>query len=176
MAESNAVPEVSTPDSGPKGAEETAATRAGPFHDRSTESLPAGDRTDALIAERVFGWRWAPDGDGGGTLWMPDGQMAALWYPGDVIVTSSALPHYSTDIAAAWLVVERLRSGDAARSWTFELRDNSEHGGPEEWLARFIRYDAALDEQRAPESWTCESAAPLAICRAALLANAEAAS
>jgi hypothetical protein len=60
--------------------------------------MEAGRELDALIAERVMGWRQ--------TLFsnFPD-QLEPPDEPGK----ARSVPHYSTDIAAAWLVVEKMR-------------------------------------------------------------------
>jgi hypothetical protein len=57
------------------------------------DELPAGRELDALVAERVLGLRIDD-------AWFqhPDGRR----------VSSDGLPHYSTDIAAAWQVVDKL--------------------------------------------------------------------
>lgn len=83
---------------------------------------------DALIAENVFGWvsRWHADVQLR-TWGRPD-------YPGTVFAERD-LPHYSTDIAAAWQVVEKMMSegfgyqvsGAATESACFrKLRDDIE--------------------------------------------------
>lgn len=56
--------------------------------------MDAGRELDALIAEKVMGWTWK-EVEGEQYLYPPR--------PGDVNI-----PHYSTDIAAAWQVVEKL--------------------------------------------------------------------
>ena len=66
------------------------------------------------------------------------------------------IPRYSTDIVAAWLVVEYMR----ADGWFFSL--NNCAGG---WTAWFVRVDGDR-EHRA----VAERSAPLAICHAALAA------
>ena len=61
--------------------------------------MKAGRELDALVAEKVMGWTWD-----GKTAWSPTGSR--LW-----MVRKDPywwLPYYSTDIAAAWEVVEKL--------------------------------------------------------------------
>ena len=87
---------------------------------------PAGRRMDYWVSQRVFD-RW------------PDS------------LTADMVPDYSTDIAAAWQVVEKLvSSGWGAFGW-----DGFDHG--HRWIVGFgnSRAEAAT--------------MPLAVCRAALL-------
>lgn len=58
--------------------------------------LTAGRELDALVAEKVMGW--APRDAGAGDRLIYVGAWAHC----------ESLPHYSTDIAAAWQVVEKL--------------------------------------------------------------------
>lgn len=113
-----------------------------------SEQLPAGRELDALIAEHVMGWQqvltFTADTKEGQYEWI------------DPDLTSQALPHYSTDIAAAWLVVQKIES--------FSLI------APGAWYAG--------GEYHNEDRWCCETAttiaygdtAPHAICLAALKA------
>lgn len=100
--------------------------------------LPAGRELDALVAEKVMGdtrFRQVP---------------RAQWY--------LVLDHYSTDIAAAWLVVENavgrgMPAGiNVAMNWA---------GDPDGYVAEWAGVRELADT------------APLAICRAALRAVGE---
>lgn len=112
----------------------------------------AGLELDALIAEKVMGYeRWEED------LWVATSDGFA-----------DELPHFSTDIAAAWEVVEKMRVQGVhlgVAPW-----------GKDEWEA-FEKMDH-LNEAR---QWVSSrgddcvhvfgvDTAPLAICRAALAA------
>ena len=82
--------------------------------------MNAGRELDALIAEQVMGWRCDP-----GLANEPDGTInTAFWYPPEWDTELGAwpstmgrqqhgpydlVPHYSTSIADAWLVVEKFR-------------------------------------------------------------------
>jgi len=88
-------------------------------------AMKPGRELDALIAEKVMGWSWGIIGD--------------------------LIPAYSTDISAAWEVVEEM--GDC-----LHLRQHGEQG---EWEAWFCGY---------PNSKAHGETAPEAICKAALLA------
>lgn len=121
----------------------------------------AGFKLDALIDERVFGhsigWRnsfsWRTDiideikGNSRGYDLISESRIAGAW-----------IPHYSTSIADAWLVVERLCDD----GWTFELT-NSEQPAAGFWLLGGIRGRWALRYSNA-------DTAPLALCLAALKA------
>lgn len=112
---------------------------------------------DAEIERRLFGRQVVDDPDssrGISVLW-PDGTLREL-------------PHYHRDIAAAWLVVERLRQLGLLGRLTLEMEllfFESEH------------YKGSVAEgypkDCPPFLWLFESAAPAVICRAALTAVAE---
>lgn len=101
-------------------------------------NMPAGREMDALIREKIF--RRMPP--------RKDGELTRSWLDGYLCQDT----YYSTDISAAWEVVEKqnvfqvIKSGDA-------------------WMVRY--HDGTyMDSVMAPT-------APLAICRAALLAVME---
>lgn len=121
-------------------------------------NMPAGNDLDALVAEKVMGWTWR--------AFQPAheiGDLVRRPYPPDWsaiprLVASgnerlaggwdSDLPRYSTDIAAAWEVVDRM----------VELGDHI--------LGRF---DGELDGMQPIHTMNAVEAS-LSICRAALLA------
>jgi hypothetical protein len=70
---------------------------------------------------------------------------------------------YSTDIAAAWTVVEKLREG----KYEFTLFNDSDKTG-EIWRVYFGPTDSLLEDALLPA--VDADTAPLAICRAALCA------
>lgn len=110
--------------------------------------LDAGRQLDALVAEKVLKFKL-------------DYEFADIYngplVPGlrDQYDEMGILPHYSTDIAAAWEVVERMRSG----GWRLELRDWVTY-----WSARF---NSDPDSQG---RFAKEEDVPHAICLAALKA------
>ena len=69
-----------------------------------TTEMVAGRELDALVAERVMGWTGIERHIRGGIAMPP-------WPSGLDPVTSAyrTIPRYSTSIADAWLVVERMR-------------------------------------------------------------------
>ena len=139
---------------------------------------------DAEIAEKVMGWtpwgrnawlkpRHVPSADFPGTTydeWDSKGPHPGLRPPdgsGVHYFCSCAenggrtdphveIPPFSTDIAAAWMVVERMRE----LGWFFEVSAECDS----QWVAYFDK-----------ERYASEAAdtAPLAICRAALRARGE---
>lgn len=111
--------------------------------------LVAGSQLDALIYEQFFG-----------------GQPGE-WYD----IDDDLAPHYSTDIAAAWQLVEKI--------WRTRKTDDLyphdylrlEYSG-DTWYVS-LTYDAALDCGHQSETMLSEGdTAPLTICRAALQAVA----
>ncbi len=125
-------------------------------------TLPAGVALDVLVAERVFGFVWRDAGDGewqlsdGRTMW-----EYARRYP-DQGMSVGLLESYSSDIAAAWRVVDRLRADRP-----FTMHDIDGVGGT--WMATFEV--VAAGRAGRGRIYSGEGAtAPLAICRAALAA------
>jgi len=116
-------------------------------------AMPAGPEMDALVAERVMGWTWEPG------PYLQDPETPRRAHPQS---TRNAPDPYSTNIAAAWLVVEKLNDKKIAEaggdwSWPVEITYICDEGR-EGWCVQFQgRHDAVAEP------------APLAICRAALL-------
>lgn len=69
-------------------------------------SLPAGRELDALIAEKVFGitTRWRDGSNYGGD------PTRYLEYGKQTLGVGTQVPNYSTDILAAWEIVEAMKS------------------------------------------------------------------
>lgn len=115
--------------------------------------LDAGRELDALIAEKVMGWTWDES-----TAWSPSGgRNSRTGRPDDPWWW---LPHYSTDIAAAWEVFEKIPMTIYAPHASLAA---GEYENVDQWVA----------EARLPSKESIsESAdtAPLAICLAALKA------
>lgn len=130
------------------------------------DALPAGRELDALVAERVMGWQLVPAVNGIESPWWWDanGPVHSMdksdwrggWYP-------------STNIAAAWEVVERM----GADGWDAEL--DQFHNFMHIWDACFRKLDNRDQGQWLELRTGRADAAPLAICRAALKAVASAA-
>lgn len=135
-------------------------------------ALVAGRELDALVAEKVMGWVWATAG-----LGVPEDRRRAWLKPtlssidiewrgeikakhrGVAAAEFGDVPHYSTSIADAWTVVEKLNNniGDVH---LYATRDGfsvhiHEDGTEDVWRASVDPRDGGM---------------PLAICRAALCA------
>lgn len=110
----------------------------------STTDLVAGRELDALVAEEVMGFHEV----------MTEYYVASADDAPELDVR--VIPCFSTDIAAAWLVVKKL-TGNTGSDYDLELTIASSKGG---WCtASFL-----------PETKGWGETAPLAICRAALAA------
>jgi hypothetical protein len=112
-------------------------------------NMPAGYEMNKLIAEHIFGMRIEENhGLAGGFYWVGNGVQF-----GDMRVQN--VPDYSTDIEAAWKVVEKM----VRFSITIE-------SFPKGVLCRFF----GAGQTTAGDAVGWADTAPLAICRAALLA------
>lgn len=103
--------------------------------------MKPGRELDALVAEKVMGWkkdrvRVGRNSGDGTTFWTIDalrfGDRIHALEPHDQPLNVPGLPPYSTDIAAAWEVVDNMR----ARNLEFEI-SSAPHRLP--WLAKFGR-------------------------------------
>jgi hypothetical protein len=111
--------------------------------------MNAGRELDALVAEKVMGWKVRPDR-----------------YPVDATGQSQfRVPEYSTDIAAAWRVVEQMRQV----GWFVQIHDHTTSWevalGRPEWVTSDL-YQARVMPSASSVT------APHAICLAALAALA----
>lgn len=151
---------------------------------RETVELVTGRALDALVAEKVMGLH--REDIAAGSLRTPYGTPfptcdAALFFTPEGLQEYQTdfrfennmflldiehperghwdiLPHYSTDIAAAWQIVDHLRSGERG----FNLFAANSASFPA-WIATFYP-DAYEDHEAAADT------APMAICLAALAA------
>lgn len=125
--------------------------------DALSGGVEAGRELDARVAAEVMGW-------------MPEKCASVVERP-LVRRTGSAawtpLPRFSTWIDAAWLVVEKMRETHWATVEGIGRPDPV-------WRAKFERMSDVVTGQSWPPSVQIASTAPLAICRAALLATAAA--
>lgn len=110
-----------------------------------SDELKPGRELDALVAEKVMG--------------VKDPQMFPNF--------GAAVPRYSTDIASAWLVVEKMREN---------IKDVLTLAGPSDetpkWWATFDKKWHGRASQNLFE-WESGDTAPHAICLAALKAVGE---
>lgn len=127
----------------------------------------AGRELDALVAEKVTGYAWERDGDDYALMRVPGTNQCAMeinrgerYY--------ALLPRFSTDIAAAWEVVDAMRQ----RGFAFKMfRADSTDDSAKTWAAFAPSGSDIVDETYAEAP---DDTAPLAICRAALAAVGEA--
>jgi hypothetical protein len=113
--------------------------------------MTAGRELDALIAERVMGI----------PVEMFDGEPTAMFRPG-YDYELGPVKHYSTDIAAAFDVVEKV--GRTWRGFDFMLYWELIHA-PGQWRAGWFEWSYDVPEGRAS---AYADQVPLAICLAAL--------
>lgn len=115
-------------------------------------TLNAGRELDAAVAERVMGWTRTHE---------THRLHGRTYLRGAAPATGrlQAVPAYSTDIAAAWLVVEKLRE----HGWFPSVQAQEECGQlGGRWLCEVDPRFSFIDGDG--------STAPLAVCRAALAA------
>lgn len=135
-------------------------------------SRDAGRALDALVAEKVMGFRWRRPIQPLLIGYVHYAALLPLDAPADGRITTTpddealtacvrvidAVPCYSTNISAAWLVVEKLRE----MGWA-NISVSNFHA-PEWGCTLWREPDSDYDE------WADAPTAPLAICRAALQA------
>ena len=134
------------------------------------DNMQAGRDMDALIAEKIFDWIWCacPDSFKPGLpmrRWLSEPYSNAPRWDGvtempieGLYRQESNVLEYSTDIAAAWQVVEKLTC--TTKQW-FHLNQFSTGCNAIFQNDAYDGYDAESDAETAP----------LAICRAALKAH-----
>lgn len=118
-----------------------------------TLDLDAGRELDALVAERVMGWKRMGD----------DFWQDSHGKPRTLSSTSFGSFAPSTDIAAAWEVVEHMPS----RGLLPQVGASALEGGGVEWYCWLL--DTRTGETVEGQGFADD--APLAICRAALDAS-----
>ncbi len=123
--------------------------------------MPAGREMNELFEFRVMGYSKLP------LPAVPTWQKPSA----EGLQVHFDLPNYSGDIAAAWEVVERLRTVDEYICPQIYWDDN-DGLEPGEWVVEFNRYAKTKNDYRHTEA--VAPTAPLAISRAALLVDLEA--
>jgi len=151
-----------------------------------TKQMEAGRLLDALVAERVYNWRWITSEDWDYSILVDpvtyeyqltqpgispgkDWPSAYEEYEDAKLAGSQSLPYYSTDIAAAWQVAEKLRL------WVIPYTDDPVGwcaGIPESLSAKsYVANMYGPDEIGTVDgrlTLARAATAPLAICLAAL--------
>lgn len=119
-----------------------------------TPEMQAGRELDALVAEKIMGYdvKWLPTALSDSQPHYANSDEGSGWL---------YCRHYSTDIAAAWLVVERMQCIDD-RGWWPQVTWLQDFDGVNKWQASM---------HAPPRVWSAMAdTAPLAICLAALAA------
>lgn len=127
-----------------------------------TKELTAGRELDALVAHEVFGAFGFENID---VINGPANELFAV-LPGNRAV--NRVPYFSTDIAAAWDVVEKVREISPPRFQNLQLIVYA-------YNRTYATFDAEAFSDYDSATWTeanGEHATPLAICLAALKASA----
>jgi hypothetical protein len=108
---------------------------------------------DVMVAERVFGWVRDHDAESQTATGSP------IWEAPGKEYLQNGTPDYSTDIAAAWLVVEKMRERGISMDLTGLANKYDQ-----QWSCTFG------DPETQNGECSDAASAPEAICRAALLA------
>lgn len=114
-------------------------------------NMPAGREMDILVAEKVMGWTRKYVGEFGNQIWDSPSQGAYL---------EDAIPNYSTDIASAWEVVEKMKE----EGFQFVIGTSELFGKPVRYFVEFKKEGTAFSHNR-----VYTDTVPLAVCRAAML-------
>lgn len=148
----------------------------------SREDLQAGRELDRLVAEKIMGWKWVlcqRQGDPASYRCLESPEHIAEFHlpladlevaVAPVVPHALSLPRYSTNIAAAWEVVEFL----ALKNIVVCLLDRigfAEDTLEPLWRCGFMDSEAHEAESSVEETWFSiagAETAPLAICLAAL--------
>lgn len=128
------------------------------------DAMPAGREMDALVAEKVMEWStWY---DNRVELYPPEGseENRGRWTKRGGILMPALIPSYSTSIADAWLVVEKIKGSSDQDLFTIQQEDMH----PGLWEAGWMEY--LPYEGGYLKLSSVAATAPLAICRAALKA------
>lgn len=120
--------------------------------------MKPGRELDALVAEKVMGWKFtggfSTDPELGSDRWATDSNGHERFY--------QDVPYYSTDIAAAWEVVEIL-------SDRFDFRVHTRAGYTGKWVAFGYNPQKSKEMQEGDFQYgVFKSSLPHAICLAAL--------
>ena len=134
--------------------------------------MPAGREMDALVAEKIFGWKWIEGllPWGHPSLISPehDRQETRSFIYTDKRKPSGTFPKYSTEVAAAWEIVEMIKASQTeirirgmdwydGGGWNVEVMDI---------MSKKVAYESYV-ETLYPEQGRANVC--LAICRVVLL-------
>jgi len=135
-------------------------------------SMKPGRELDALVAEKLMGWRKKtfPGGGGGFTAWVDENERVMKLISNSTMSETCYRCDYfrpSTDIAAAWEVLEKIGG------FTLVPAGRNIHGKISFWYAgkKYIDGNKVYEVNDVGNPTTgCGETAPEAICKAALLA------
>jgi len=151
---------------------------ANPMSDKSADKKPT--EIDREVAEKVMGWKFRPA--------TPDAEWVAHhedWWIAPVSVNGrnmyKEIPPYSTDIAHAWTVVEKMRSDgffvvvkgnpDSLRFIIEGSRSEYDAPSPDKKIGPTGAWVCEISHpDRIASAWNIDKSASVAICRAALSA------
>lgn len=123
-------------------------------------ALEAGRVLDLAIAEKVFGLYVTSRPKADVFFYQRDNKN----FDESKVVYESEVPHYSTDIAAAWTVVEKMHECD------FTTQRMHRTGGKSSTTKGGWRVGLSDNEMGPDTAWCIADTLPLAICRCALQA------
>jgi hypothetical protein len=122
-------------------------------------NMEAGREMDDLIATRVMGWKM------GNTSVLPRMNIP-VWHDGNWNISHFYEWRPSTDIAAAWEAVDKLRKDGFNCVFSLPYTNSA--------IRQHILFDGGEETDARSSDWVYGDELPLAICRAALLAVMEA--
>jgi hypothetical protein len=139
---------------------------------------------DVEIAERVMGWRWLTGNHWDVSVWqgdqrwflppdmtihdVPNGEWTYYGTTDDGRYTLFAVPRYSTDMGAAWEIVERILSLDGPYG-AYKVTFGMEFSQIIDWVVEFVPgRNHPLAREYGGALRTEGLTAPSAICAAAL--------
>lgn len=145
------------------------------------DTMPAGRELDALVAERVMGYIWWHNKHGRNDLMSKDslkwGETVGLVrgrLDGGTFEDTSGVPAYSTDMGAAWPLLDRfgfIVGPHFQPGWT-----SDPSGMPRDGWFVFRSWESSVrstfDEDSDGWALAIAETLPLALCRAALKAAA----
>lgn len=121
------------------------------------DELQAGIVLDTFIAEKLMGLHMVKEPG-----WDSDGPEHPVWRNAHGMKVSEHMPpRYSSDIAQAWLVAERIYKADDAFSWQVEICDEG---------TAFVTLTFGLTTDIIYYSGDDPIPFPLAVCRAGIRA------
>ena len=128
-------------------------------------AMQAGRELDALVAEKVMGWGGVREGYSEGSA-----ELRFIGKPPNGMDSKYPVPMYSTDIAAAWEVLEKIKAVNLEKFTGLDFPDEcfvvAWDRSSKDWEAGFHSIDG-YDAGWVSDCRSNAATAPLAICRAA---------